>query len=85
MGVGDHVPEAIESLGVSVELLDDATLASGDLSRFDTIVTGIRAYKERRGLIDHPRRLARWVERGGRLVVQYNKYEYLRGPTRRIP
>jgi hypothetical protein len=40
MGVGDEVPSAINQLGASVTLLDRDALASGDLSRFDVIVTG---------------------------------------------
>ncbi|MDX1480529.1 MAG: PIG-L family deacetylase, partial [Woeseiaceae bacterium] len=43
MGSGDLVPDALRALGVDVTLLDDATLATGDLSAFDTIVVGIRA------------------------------------------
>jgi hypothetical protein len=43
MGSGDEVPDAIRRMGVDVTMLDGAALATGDLSRFDTIVVGIRA------------------------------------------
>ncbi|MFP5248971.1 MAG: PIG-L family deacetylase, partial [Acidobacteriota bacterium] len=33
MGTGDHVPQSLESLGVTVHLLGSADLATGDLSR----------------------------------------------------
>jgi hypothetical protein len=78
MGVGDDVGLATEQLGASVTYLTEEDLSSGDLSRFDTIVTGIRAYLNRKDLVSNNHRLLNYVERGGTLVVQYNKYEFLR-------
>ena len=49
MGVGDQVPPAIEQLGARVTLIDADDLAFGDLSAFDAIVTGVRAYERRAG------------------------------------
>jgi LmbE family N-acetylglucosaminyl deacetylase len=43
MGSGDQVPDAIRRLGLPVTLIDGEMLATGDLSRFDTIVVGVRA------------------------------------------
>ncbi len=76
MGTGDEVPQALEQLGVKVELLDAATLAAGDLGRFDTILLGIRAYAARPELKTYNARLIDYVRRGGVLVVQYNTQEY---------
>jgi hypothetical protein len=45
MGVGDEVPAAIAQLGVRIEMITPEDLAWGDLSRFHTIVTGVRAYE----------------------------------------
>jgi len=78
MGAGDEVPQALAQLGIDVELLDAAALA-GDLSRFDVIVTGIRAYEVRPELAALNRRLLDWVAGGGTLIVQYNKYELVEG------
>ena len=75
-GVGDEVAEAITQLGVSLTDLDEAALAEGDLSAFDTIVLGVRAYLARPDLRTHNRRLIEFVERGGTLLVQYNKFEF---------
>jgi hypothetical protein len=72
MGAGDEVPHALEQLGCEVTLLTPADLARGDLSRFDAIVTGVRAYNVRRDLVANQARLLEYVERGGTLVVQYN-------------
>ena len=76
MGVGDEVPQAIEQLGVKVEALDAQDLAWGDLARFNTIVTGIRAYEARSDLRANNERLLEYVRNGGTLVVQYNKLEF---------
>jgi LmbE family N-acetylglucosaminyl deacetylase len=76
MGVGDEVPAAITQLGASVQLLADPDLASGDLSRFDTIVTGTRAYAVRADLRAHNARLLDYVRSGGNLVVLYNTPEF---------
>jgi LmbE family N-acetylglucosaminyl deacetylase len=76
MGVGDEVPAAIAQLGARVEFIDADTLAWGDLSRFPTIVTGVRAYERRGDLRANNTRLIEYVRAGGNLVVQYNKFEF---------
>ena len=59
-----------------MELVDRETLAFGDLSRYDVVVTGVRAYERRDDLRAHNHRLLEYVEQGGTLIVQYNKYEF---------
>ena len=76
VGVGDEVPAAIEQLGVKVEFLTPEDLAWGDLSRFTTIVTGVRAYERRADLRANNSRLLEYVNGGGTLIVQYNKFEF---------
>ena len=76
MGVGDQVGAATEELGVKVTYLKDEDLASGNLDRFDVLVTGVRAYLNRGDLVANNHRLLRYVQEGGHLVVQYNKYEF---------
>jgi LmbE family N-acetylglucosaminyl deacetylase len=76
MGVGDEVPAAISQLGVKVEMIGADDLAWGDLSRFRTIVTGVRAYERRADLRANNGRLIQYVRNGGTLVVQYNKFEF---------
>jgi LmbE family N-acetylglucosaminyl deacetylase len=75
MGVGDQVPEGIRQLGYSVTMLDESELARGNLSRFDAIVTGTRAYAVREDLKTYNRRLLDYVEQGGNLIVLYNTQE----------
>ena len=72
MGAGDEVPEALRQVGYDVTLLSDEDLEAADLSRFDAVVTGVRAYNTRAALRRQQKRLLEYVERGGTLVVQYN-------------
>jgi hypothetical protein len=76
MGSGDQVPDALRRMGVDVTLLDDETLATGDLSRFDTIVVGVRASEARPAFVANNGRLLQYIERGGTLLVQYQQSEY---------
>ena len=83
MGAGDDVPDAIRQMGCTVTLLDETDLLRGDLSRFDAIVTGVRAYNVRSDLRGAEQRILDYVHDGGTLVVQYNVLEYARfgGPA----
>jgi hypothetical protein len=76
MGVGDQVPPAIEQLGAKVEMITADDLAWGNLSRFDAIVTGVRAYERRDDLRANNSRLLEYVFNGGTAIVQYNKFEF---------
>ncbi len=72
MGTGDTVPEAIRQLtGQAPHLLTTAELLSGDLSAYDTVVLGIRAYSARPELGMIQPRLDAFVQNGGTLLVQY--------------
>ena len=72
MGAGDDVPAALRQLGYDVTLLSDDDLDRGDFAKYDTIVTGVRAYNARpRMRLAHPK-LMEYVKNGGTLVVQYN-------------
>ncbi len=73
MGAGDDIPSVLQQIGVNVEMISPAELASGDLSRLDTIIVGIRAYDVRNDVRENNQRLLDFVERGGTLIVQYNQ------------
>ena len=75
-GVGDEVPPAIEQLGAELEHISADQLAFDDLSGFDVIVTGVRAYERNGDLRANNDRLLDYVEAGGTLIVQYNKFEF---------
>ncbi len=75
-GVGDQVPPALEQLGAKVSFIDQDEMAFGDLSKHDVIITGVRAYERRADLRAYNRRLLDYAERGGTVIVQYNKMEF---------
>jgi LmbE family N-acetylglucosaminyl deacetylase len=87
----EPVPEALERLGIHVEMLDAAALAFGDLSRFDAVVVGVRAYELRPELAGANQRLLEYVSGGGTLIVQYqrdfawDRFQYAPYPARISP
>lgn len=75
-GSGDDVPSALEPLGIKVNFLSPADVASGDLSKYDAILLGVRAYAARDDLKTNNNRLLEYVKNGGVVIVQYNTPEY---------
>jgi len=72
MGAGDDIPTVLEQIGMKVTMIPADKLASEDLSKYQTIVLGIRAYDTQKDVIANNKRLLDYVQAGGRLVVQYN-------------
>jgi LmbE family N-acetylglucosaminyl deacetylase len=71
-GTGDDVPKALDNLGQSVRVLSESDVTQGDLSVYDTIILGVRAYAVRTDLRAANGRLMDYVRNGGVLIVQYN-------------
>ncbi len=69
----EPIPAALQRLGIHVEMLDAEALAFGDLSRFDAVVVGVRAYELRSELAGANQRLLDYVSNGGTLLVQYQR------------
>lgn len=84
----EPVPEALSRLGIRVDALDAAALNFGDLTKFDAIVVGVRAYELRPELPGANQRLLDYVSQGGTLVVQYqrdfawDKFQYTPYPAK---
>jgi hypothetical protein len=78
-GAADQVPEALSSVGVPLVLLSPETLTRGNLSRFDAIVIGPRAYETDSSLVANNRRLLAYVRAGGLLIVQYQQHRFFTG------
>ncbi len=78
-GAADRVPEALLAVGVPVELLGPDSLARGDLSRYDAIVIGSRAYETDPALVANNGRLLDYARAGGLLLVQYQQYPFVDG------
>lgn len=76
MGTGDDVPNTLQMLGIHTHFLSPDDIISGDLSNYDVILIGVRAYAVRPELASHNARLLSYVQNGGVVVVQYQSLEY---------
>ena len=72
MGAGDDIPTVLQQIGMDVTLLPAEKLASEDLSRYGTVVLGIRAYDTQKTVAANNKKLLDFVSGGGTLVAQYN-------------
>jgi LmbE family N-acetylglucosaminyl deacetylase len=72
MGAGDDIPTMLKQVGMDVTLIPAEKLPTEDLSKYGTIVLGIRAYDTQKDVVDHNQKLLDFVSAGGTLVVQYN-------------
>jgi LmbE family N-acetylglucosaminyl deacetylase len=71
-GAGDLVPDALKQAGYEVHELSEKEIMNGDLSTYDAIVTGVRAYNVNPRLAVEQPKLLDYVKNGGNLVIQYN-------------
>jgi len=72
MGAGDDISTVLAQLGMKVTLIPADKLASEDLSQYQTIVLGIRAYDTQKDLAANNKKLLDFVRNGGTLLAQYN-------------
>jgi LmbE family N-acetylglucosaminyl deacetylase len=72
MGAGDDIPTVLQQVGMDVTMIPAEKLASEDLSKYGTIVLGIRAYDTQKDVATNNQKLLDFVSAGGTLVVQYN-------------
>jgi LmbE family N-acetylglucosaminyl deacetylase len=76
MGVGDQVPQAIAQLGVPVSLIGSDELSWGDLSKYSTIMLGVRAYERRADLRANNQRMLDYARNGGVVLLNYARTEF---------
>lgn len=76
MGSGDDVPTSLESLGIHVNFLTANDVATADLSKYNVLLLGVRAYAAREELKTYNSRLLDYVKNGGIMIVQYNTPEF---------
>jgi len=76
-GAGDLVPEALAQVGYDVHQLTESEIMNTDLSVYDAIVVGVRAYNVNPRLVVEQPKLMEYVNNGGNMVVQYNVYQPL--------
>ena len=71
--------KALADVGVPVQILDPETLAAGNLSLFDAIVIGPRAYEVEPVLGRANPSLIDCARDGGLVLIQYQQYQYTTG------
>ena len=71
MGAGDDIPTVLSQIGMKLTLIPADKLATEDLSQYQTIVLGIRAYDTQKDLAANNKKLLDFVHNGGTLVDQY--------------
>jgi LmbE family N-acetylglucosaminyl deacetylase len=72
MGAGDEVPQCLIQMGYAVKLITPEDINARNLSNFDVIITGIRAYNTVATLRSRQHLLLEFVKKGKTLIVQYN-------------
>lgn len=72
MGSGDEIPQCLSQLGYEVHLLTDDDLEMSDLSVYDAVICGIRAFNTRKALNRLQKSLLDYTEKGGTWIVQHN-------------
>jgi len=72
IGSGDEVADNLKSVGFQVESFKAEELPLKDLSKYETIIVGIRAYNINDAMINGNEVLNKYVEQGGTVIVQYN-------------
>ena len=72
MGAGDEIPSILMQLGFLITELKEDNIEQINLSDFNTIIAGIRAYNTNDWLKNYQNNLIKYVENGGTYIIQYN-------------
>ncbi|MCB0845434.1 MAG: LmbE family protein, partial [Bacteroidetes bacterium] len=79
MGAEEETPTNLEQIGYKVDFLDDDKINTENLSKYDAVIAGSRAYYLRDRMPFHQEQILEYVKQGGTYIVQYNKNYELRG------
>jgi len=71
-GAGDDVATCLKQIGYDVTILTDELLNKENLSKYNAIITGVRAYNTNDRLQTYYGKLMEYVKNGGNFIVQYN-------------
>ena len=72
VGSGDEVAQNLKQIGFEITSIQADKLAITDLSKFETILVGIRAYNTSEYMKSGNTILNQFAENGGTVIVQYN-------------
>ncbi len=71
-GAGDLVYESLIQLGYTVDKLTKNDINTQNLTKYNAIITGVRAYNTNAWMNDMYDVLMAYIKQGGNLIVQYN-------------
>lgn len=72
MGAGDDVPVSLEQIGYEVTQIEAGELGSHDLSAYDALIFGVRAFNVHGELTYAKEKIFAYAHEGGNVIVQYN-------------
>lgn len=72
VGAGDAIPENLEQVGYQVDRLSKDDVSVENLSQYDAVILGVRAFNTVDWLAYKNEDLFDYVAKGGNLIVQYN-------------
>ncbi|AIM35344.1 LmbE family protein [Sphingobacterium sp. ML3W] len=72
VGAGDLIPESLKAIGISVDLLTEAQILHQNLSQYDAIIVGIRAFNVLKAMQKISPKILEYVKNGGTVLEQYN-------------
>jgi LmbE family N-acetylglucosaminyl deacetylase len=84
-GAGDRVADGIAQMGYEVDVLSEKDIANTDLSAYQAVVLGIRAYNTQAWLQNYTATFFRYIKNGGNFIVQYNTASRFLGDKPLIP
>ncbi len=72
MGSGDAIPESLEQVGYTVNILDPNNITAESLEAFDAVIVGVRAFNTVARMSVVQPELMKYVNTGGTVIAQYN-------------
>ena len=81
MGATDEIPKGLEQIGYNVQLISVNDITTESLTKFETVIIGIRAYNTLPDLKLKGKILNQYVENGGTVIMQYITTGYRGRPT----
>jgi hypothetical protein len=72
-GAGDKIPDLLSAMGYTVTKLNESNTTESELKNLDAVIAGVRAYDVHDWLARKYSTLMEYVNRGGNLIVQYNR------------
>ncbi len=79
IGAGDKVPEALQQLGYSVDVVNEKDMTANNLAQYQAIITGIRAYNLNEWLTSKNEVINEYIKNGGNLIIQYLRNNLVNG------